>query len=167
MKKSALKKLIKEVIKEVHQQRMGGSETLDDYNIYIPDGEIPGFTQGPTEMEITANIGYDYDPGEEARGMSGPPENSSPGYGSQVDVFQGEATEVTLYPEGKPKITIDYHNQMSPEQQKVVALYVAAYIESKEGQEAISQQVESGIESQASDDFEEPYDEPHYDWEDR
>ena len=70
MKKSEMKKLIKEVIREVHQQRIGGSETLENYNIYIPEGEIPGITTGPTEMEITANIGYDYDPGEEARGGS-------------------------------------------------------------------------------------------------
>jgi len=161
IKKSQLKRLIKEIIKE----SIGGSSVLRHHNIYLADGEIPGLTRGPTEMEITADIAYDYDPGEEARGMSGPPEHSSPGSAPQTDVYEGQATSIHLYPEGGQKTSVKYE-QLRPQQQQAVDAYVEAYVESKEGQEALSRAVESDIESQAND-VDEPDDWPHEDWEDR
>jgi hypothetical protein len=96
MKKEKLKILIKEVLKEMYGRRNASSSTYENYDIEFESLVIPGISTEDDSVEVSVSIGYDAEAGYEARGMFGPPEQSSPGEGASVDIVNYWPTSVRV-----------------------------------------------------------------------
>ena len=133
MKKSQLKLLIKEVIKELHQTRQSSSDVYENFSVNLGGVVIPGISTENDEVEVITSIEYESEAAEPASGMFGPPENSSPGHGAGIDIIDYWVTDVLVYVaelHGEKK-EYDFET-LKPNQQQSVKNALIAYIESHE-----------------------------------
>ena len=131
IKKSQLKPLIKTVLREMYKKQLNewSSGTMDDYEIEFETLVIPGLTTDTDSVMVTINIEYEANPGVEAKGMSGPPENSSPAEPDELNILDWDFVLLTITPEqGQPK-EIDNFQTLSKEQFMVLKKAVNDYIE--------------------------------------
>jgi len=131
MKKSQLKPLIKTVLREMYKKQLNewSSGTVEDHEIEFESLVIPGLTTDTDSVMVTVNIEYEAQPGVEAKGMFGPPENSSPAEGAEANITDWDFVLLTITPEqGQPK-EIDNFRSLSEEQFNVLKKAVNDYIE--------------------------------------
>ncbi len=131
MKKSKLKPLIKTVLREMYKKQLNewSSGTEEDYEIEFDSLVIPGLTTDTDAVMVTINIEYEAQPGVEAKGMFGPPENSSPAEGAEVNVTDWDFQLLTITPEqGQPR-EIDNFQSLSREQFEILKKAVNNYVE--------------------------------------
>ena len=104
------------------------SGTIEDYEIEFDSLVIPGLTTESDSIMVTINIEYEA-PGVEAKGMFGPPENSSPAEGAEVNVTDWDFQLLTITPEqGQPR-EIDNFQSLSREQFEILKKAVNNYVE--------------------------------------
>ena len=99
MKKSQLKPLIKEVLKELYSRKLKesvSSGTYNDYDIEFESLVIPGISTENDKVEATVSIDYDANIGHEPTGMFVSPEHSTPGEGSSVELVGDTVTSVRI-----------------------------------------------------------------------
>ena len=130
MKKSQLKTLLKEIIKEISRGRVssGGNE-YENYEIELESLVIPGISNVNQGATITVNIEYDVDPGQPAVGMGGPPEYSEPEIGSSVEITKVSIVGVKIYDESGENEAILELNKLTPEQLKSITDVANSYID--------------------------------------
>lgn len=130
MKKSQLKTLLKEIIKEISRGRIrsGGNE-LENYEIELESLMIPGVSNENQGVTITVNIEYDDDPGQPEFGMGGPPEYSEPAVDPSIEITNASVVGVKIYDEnGENEVIIDLH-RLTPEQLKVITTAANSHID--------------------------------------
>jgi|SRR5579862_3553979 len=134
MKKSELKPLIKAVLKEmmVKPSLNESSGTLDDYEIEFDNVVVPGIVNEGENVIVTISLDYEVTPGSPARGMSGPPEKSSPAEGAEVNIEDWDFSSITVTPaQGEPR-EIDFKS-VTKEQFTLLKKAVNNYIALNEG----------------------------------
>jgi hypothetical protein len=119
VKKSQLKPVIKEVLKELYRQRSRASSTYDDYETEFEALVIPGLSTENDTVKVSISIGYNADAGEPARGMFGPPEYSSPGEGPSVEIVDSWPTSVRIQDKSGKETEYD-PNKLTKEQQIII-----------------------------------------------
>ena len=129
MKKSQLKTLLKEIIKEISRGRVSGGNEYENYEIELESLVIPGMSNANQGATITVNIEYDADPGQQAVGMGGPPEYSEPEIGSSIDITNVSVIGVKIYDEsGENEAVLDL-SKLLPEQLKVITDAAKLYVD--------------------------------------
>jgi len=134
VKKSQLKPLIKTVLREIYKKQLNewSSGIEENYEIEFDSLVIPGLTTENDAVTVTINIEYEGQPGTPARGMFGPPENSSPAESDELNILDWDFVLLTITPEqGQPK-EIDNFQTLSKEQFMVLKKAVNDYIEINE-----------------------------------
>ena len=131
MKIKKLKPLIKAVLREMYSRNLNESSgTIDDYEIEFDSLVIPGLTTETDSVMVTVSLEYEATPGVEAKGMFGPPENSSPAESGEVNLLDWDFQLLTITPEqGQPK-EIDDFQSLQREQFEALKKVVNNYIES-------------------------------------
>lgn len=132
MTSKQLRKIVRECIREtIAEQRLLRewiSGTLEDYEIEFETLVIPGISTPTDYVVITVALDYEANPGSPARGMSGPPDRSSPAEGAEVNLTDWDFMSVTVRPEqGEPKV-IDDFKTVTREQFNVMKKAVNEYI---------------------------------------
>ncbi len=135
MKKSQLKPLIKTVLREMYKKQLNewSSGTMDDYEIEFDSLVIPGLTTDTDAVMVTISIEYEAQPGVEAKGMFGPPENSSPAEGAEANMTDWDFQLLTITPEQGQSKEIDNFRTLTPEQFEVLKKAVNNYVETNRG----------------------------------
>ena len=130
MKKSQLKTLLKEIIKEISKGRIssGGNE-YENYEIELESLVIPGISNANQRSIITVNIEYDADSGQKAVGMDGPPEYSDPEIGSSINITNVSVIGVKIYDESDENEAVIDLNRLSSEQLKAVTDAARLYMD--------------------------------------
>jgi hypothetical protein len=122
MKKSQLKMLVKEVLREMaHGGRSNVSDTYDGYEIEFESLAIPDISTENDAVTVTVSIQYNANAGYEPRGMFGPPEHSDPGEGASVEVVDYWPTSVVVWGPEMGDNQREYDpEKLTPEQQAVL-----------------------------------------------
>ena len=130
MKKSQLKPLIKTVLREMYKKQLNewSTGTFDDYEIEFDSLIIPGVSTETDSVIVTINIDYEGQAGVEAKGLGGPPENSSPSENDEVNIIDWDFSSVLIVPEQGQQKQIDNVQTLSKEQFEVLKKAVNDYI---------------------------------------
>ncbi len=131
MKTEQLKPLIKRVLREMFKRQLNewSSGTVDDYEIEFETLILPGLTTESDGVIVEINFDYEAQPGTEAKGMFGPPENSSPAESADVSILDWDFQLLTITPEqGQPK-QIDNFQTLSKDQFEILKKAVNNYIQ--------------------------------------
>ena len=140
MRKDKLKPLIKTVLREMYKKQLNewSSGTMEDYEIEFESLVIPGLTTDAEAVTVTVSLEYEAQAGVEAKGMFGPPENSSPAEGAEVNLLDWDFQLLTITPEQGQSKEIDNFRSLAPEQfealKKAVNDYIQTNKEKIEGQ---------------------------------
>ena len=134
MKKSKLKPLIKQVLRELYSKRLNESTgTLDEYEIEFESLVITGISTEDNSVIMLANIDYDAEPGAPDKGMFGRPEDSQQGYGAEVNITDITVTSLVVKNQQNQIISEIYNlSKLSPEQQKEIHKAVEDYVSENE-----------------------------------
>lgn len=160
MKKSQLKPLIKEVLKQLQKRKLNESTgTLDDYEIEFENLVIPGISNDGDVVTVEININYEATPDVPERGMFGPPENASPAEAGDFSIIDWDINLITVQPENGQSTQINNFRQFTPEQWISIKTAVNGYIEENE------EKIASNVLDTKGDNISEP-EEPDY-FEDR
>jgi hypothetical protein len=131
MKDKKLKVAIKEVLAELYRRRSNASSTYDDYEIEFDALVIPGLSTENELVKVSVSIGYNAESGDEARGMFGPPERSSPGEGPSVEIVDSWPTSVRVYDKSGKETEYD-PNKLTSEQQIILHKAIEDYVSQNE-----------------------------------
>lgn len=130
MKKSQLRTLLKEIIKEISRGRVssGGNE-YENYEIELESLAIPGISNENQGATITVNIEYNADPEQHARGMVGTLQYSDPAVESSIEITNISVVGVKIYDEnGENEVVVDL-NRLTSEQLKVITSTINSYVD--------------------------------------
>jgi hypothetical protein len=145
---------------EAYGRKLSSSGTYEDYEIELDSVTIPGIAQPTDAIVVRVNIEYDANPGHEARGMYGPPENSEPGEGPSLESFDYEITSFTVANETGQEILYDDLKKLTPEQLLILKKLVADHMTKNE--KAIDDMIMSKVDfspdppEREKDDFDDP-----------
>jgi hypothetical protein len=119
MKKSQLKVLIREILKEIyHSKGINISETYDDYEIEFESLAIPGISTEDDTVYVSMSINYDASSGYESS-MYGPPEKSYAGEGPSVEITGYHPVSIRVL-NSKGKETEYDPKELTEEQRKIL-----------------------------------------------
>jgi hypothetical protein len=165
MKKSQLKPLIKTVLREMYKKQLNewSSGTMDDYEIEFDSLVIPGLTTDTDSVMVTISIEYEAQPGVEAKGIFGPPENSSPEERAEVNLLDWDFQLLTITSEQGQSKEIDNFRSLAPEQFEELKKAVNDYVQTNK--DKIEEQILEK-EGDVDPDYDEPDREDDY-FEDR
>jgi hypothetical protein len=133
MKSSKLKPLIKNILREIYKKKLQESSgTLYEFEIEFENLVIPGISTQNDLVYVDVNIEYEATSDIPARGMFGPPENSSPAESGDFSITDHSigGVKVLTNGQGQPK-DLDIR-QLSPQQQQIVQKAVSDYLDNNE-----------------------------------
>lgn len=130
MKKNKLKPLIKTVLREMYKKQLNewSTGTFDDYEIDLGSLVIPGLTTDSDSIIVNINIEYEGQAGVSAKGMGGPPENSSPAENSEMNILDWDFSSLLIVSEDGQQKQIDDLQTISKEQFEMLKKSVNDYI---------------------------------------
>jgi len=127
-----LRKIVRECIRETIAEqgllREWTSGTLENYEIEFETLVIPGISTPTDSVVIAVALDYEANPGSPARGMSGPPDRSSPAEGAEVNLLDWDFMFVTVTSEQGEEKVIDDFKTVTREQFTVMKKAVNDYI---------------------------------------